>query len=82
MKDDIECPAHPCFVLGFKLLFFHVFSINPKVPMSIYLGYFIFIVLTAGGFVCLILRHGHFKALSGLAIQAKDKEILRIFFGH
>ena len=50
--------------------------------MSIYLGLFIFIILTIKWFVCLILRHGHFKALSGLAIQAKDKEILRIFFGH
>jgi hypothetical protein len=71
MKDDIECPPHPCFVLGFKLLFFHVFSINPKVPMSIYLGYFIFIVLTAGGFVCLIINYGRVERIFGPGTQSR-----------
>ena len=58
------------------------FIVTPEGPMSIYLGYFIFIILTPRGFMCLILRYGNFKALQGLAIQTKDKEILRIFFGH
>jgi len=47
------------------------FIVNPEGPMSRYLGYFIFIVLTAGGFVCLIINYGRVERIFGPGTQSR-----------
>jgi len=69
MKDDIERPAHPCFVLGFKLLLFHHFYYESGNSIVNRPGRIIFIVLTAGGFVCLIINYGRIERIFGPGTQ-------------